>query len=801
MTGQTSSNGPGALSHLRVVETGDMPAAYCARLLGDLGADVVKVEPPGGDPNRWLPPFAGDVSGLERSLTFINANVNKRSIVLDLRSSAEDRAVFARLLETADILVEATSVGTLEEWGLSQDALLARNPRLVTVSMTPFGQTGPYHSYKGGEAVIQAMCGLSYMQGDNTKPPCLPPCHHGYQMAAAQAAFLGVAAARHARRTGAGQRIDLSLQEAVTYAAQGAVSRYSQRSEVPTRPGGAPRGGTGNTYRCADGRYVNVNLVYASQWHALAAEWMEDPIISQPEWLDSQFRAANADVSDAIIAEFIGRFTADEFTAEAQRRKIPTAPVNTIPEFLESAQIRERAWVQDAEHPVIGRYRAPGPPFRLSDSPVQFRRPAPLLGQHQQEVLAELGARPQQWSNGPASSAGAEAPMLDGVRVADLTRAFAGPIATMFLAYHGAEVIKVESADLEATRATGTYFAEYNRNKLSCTIDLRHPTGKDVMRRLLAVSDILIDNFSPRVIGQLGFGYEAVRSIRPDIIQVVMPGMGVTGPISSWVSWGTQVQAYSGQAYLWGYAESPIPSRAKIVLPDYIGAAYGALAMVAALEHRDRTGRGQLIELAQLETAASLLGPAILDYTVNGRAWDARGYREEMGAFYAPYGCYPCKGDEAWVVIACETDEEWRALVRVLGGPTWSADPRFSSRAGRREHWEELDHYLGDWTRHFTPFQVFRLLQSAGVPAGVVMTGEDLFRDHHLRARGHLVEVEHAAFGRLTFPGLAAIPSRSSANARTPAPWIGDHNEYVFQGLLGMRPEEVHSLTEEGALR
>lgn len=271
MSDQQKAATAGALSHLRVVELGDIPASYATRLLADLGADVIKVEPPGGDPNRWLPPFAADIEHAERSLTFINANTNKRSIVLDLGNSA-DRDIFSKLLAAADLFVEATPVGQLESLGFNDERLLQIHRGLVTVSLTPFGRTGPYRHYKGSDAIANASGGFLYAQGDDKRGPCTAPSHLAYQMASCLAAALGLAGLRHSRKTGRGQRIDISLQEALTFTNSSSVARYTLENRVERRPGAKYYGGAGtNIYRCKDGRYVHFTANLPQWWWTTSA--------------------------------------------------------------------------------------------------------------------------------------------------------------------------------------------------------------------------------------------------------------------------------------------------------------------------------------------------------------------------------------------------------------------------------------------------------------------------------------------------------------------------------------------------
>src|ERR1044072_3140814 len=296
-----------ALGHLRVIELGDIPASYATRWLADLGADVIKIEPPGGDPNRRLPPFAGNIEHLERSLTFIHANTNKRSIVLDLNHDS-DREIFARLLASANLFVEATPLGYLEKFAF-EDQRLKEFSHLVIVSLTPFGRTGPYRHYKGSDAIANATGGFLFGQGDNTKGQCTAPSHLAYQMAGTMAAMLGLAGVRHARATGAGQRIDMTLQEALTFTNSSSVARYSRENRLERRPGGKSYGGAGtNIYRCKDGRYVHFTTNMPHMWKEFAQNWMTDKSLAGPEWENPRYRDEHSSEVSKAFAAFIGQF-------------------------------------------------------------------------------------------------------------------------------------------------------------------------------------------------------------------------------------------------------------------------------------------------------------------------------------------------------------------------------------------------------------------------------------------------------------------------------------------------------------
>ena len=427
----------GALDHLRIIEVGDIPASYAARWLADLGADVIKVEPLGGDPSRLLPPFAGNIEDRERSLTFIHANTNKRSIVLDLEADAQ-RETFARLLACANLLVEATPFGYLEKFGFTDERFVSDFSHLVVVSMTPFGRTGLYRHYKGSDAISNATGGFLFGQGDDTKGQCTAPSHLAYQMAGAMAAMLGLAGIRHTRETGAGQRIDVSLQEALTFTNSSSIARYSRENRLERRPGGKAYGGAGtNIYRCKDGRYVHFTTNMPHMWKEFAQNWMTDKALAGPEWENPRYRDQHAEEVASAFANFIGQFDADDFANQAQARHLAAAPLNTIGEFVNCEQNRARGWLQEIEHPVIGKYKAPGAPMRLSLTPMRVRRPAPLLNQHRTEILAELGNLAPGKSSSQSDANRTRQPMLAGLRMADLTQQYAGPLGTELLAYYG----------------------------------------------------------------------------------------------------------------------------------------------------------------------------------------------------------------------------------------------------------------------------------------------------------------------------------------------------------------------------
>ena len=786
----TQSTEAGALSHLRVLEVGDKPASYAGHFLADLGADVVKIEPPGGAAERFEPPFAADVEGPDRGLSFIHFNANKRSVVMDLATEA-DRAAFLDLATTADILIEATPVSHLSDLGIGFEELQDRNPRLVMVSMTPFGQTGPLAQYKGNHAVTEAMSGVIFTLGDDTRAPSISPNELLSQVAGIHAANTALAAIFNNRHGGAGQRIDLSIQEIGTHMTTG-LADYSLTRAIRRRPGKEAVGGVTAIYETTDG-YAHIQPDFPHMWDALS-QWLNDPMFEGEEWKDREYRNQNRDVLQMILQPFVAGMSTEEVTGEAQRRKIPTGPINSVSDMVTSDHVKTLGSFIDRNHPEVGDYQSTTFPFRMNETPMQNRRPAPRVGEHQQEVLGQRNAQTTASSSRGGSRSTRKKP-LEGLRILDFTRVIAGPAGTQFLAYMGADIIKIESQNLAgAVRQPGPNFVDINRGKRSVVLDSRTAEARDIAMRLAETCDLVIDNFSAGVMDRLGLGYEAFKKVKSDIIAISMPGFGLTGPLRDWVAYGQILQAYTGLTYLWRAPETHVQACIKGPVADYVSAAELGLAVLSSVEYRARTGEGQFIELSMQEGLAHMLAPQSLEYTINKREPQPKGYQSTR---YAPNGAYACLGDDQWCVISVETDEEWAAFQAAAGEPGWALEERFQTKAGRIENRAALDAAISTWTAEYTPRQVMHFLQKAGVPAGMVQSSEDLFYDYHLIRRGHIVEVNHPEpWGPFAHQGLPWQFSDTPADAAIPAPKLGEHTDEVLSQILGMDAREIAALKE-----
>lgn len=784
----------GALSGLRILDLSGLPGQYGTRLMADLGADVIKVEPPEGDPVRFLSPFAGDVRDPERSLVFLHYNTNKRSVVIDVATS-EGQETLKKLVRTADVLVESFEPGYLDSLGLGYDDLAAVNPNIVMTSVSPFGQTGPYSGYKGSELQAQAMGGWMTIQGDPDQPPCMAPSNQGYVFAGIHAATASMHALLARDVIGRGQHVDVSMQEviATTFFL---VVRYSYTGEIEFRKGTFSQGGISAIYPAKDG-WVCMAPIQPHQWRALL-DWTGNPLFEDPVWTDRTTRVENSEFLDQILSDFTKDFTVAEFVEMAQERRIPCGPVLTVGQFTQNPNFESRNFLVELEHPVIGKYQATGVPFLFSETPARIVRSAPLLGEHTEEVLREAETlTPRTISSNGARHDG-QLP-LDGIRVVDFTRVWVGPYGIRQLGDFGAEVVKIESSLFDTNNRTGLVpmTPDLNRNKLGITLDLHKVEAQDMARKLVAVSDLVVDNYAPAAMGRFGFGYQALREINPEIIQLSMPGWGLSGPYRDRVSYGNQLIANSGLTYLWGHDTENIPAHAKLAYPDFLVGIMVSFALLSAVYYKRRTGKGQFIEIAQTEAIAHAMGVNHLDYFINGRDAMPKG---NVHPDFAPHNVYQCKGVDAWCAITCETDEDFRALARAIGREEWLEDSRLATVEGRREARAELDAAITEWTQMETPRQVMYVLQKARVAATAVQTNEDLFYDYHLRSKGFIVSQNHPDWGPLEHAGLAVRLSETPGAIRFHSSALGEHNDYVFHELLKLSETDVKALAEAGAL-
>ncbi len=806
----------GALAGLRVLECGEqVAAAFAAKLLGQLGADVVKLEPPQGDPLRRRGPFPPGKESVESGGLHLFLDQAKRSAALDL-STAAGQQQLARLAAAADVLLASGSPAWLEQQGLSSPALRQANPQLIVTLITPFGlQSADERDVPVRELADLAASGWLGISPGALDDPSLPPLKPFGQQAHYQAglhAAIATLAALAAREAGAGgQLVDVSTQAVLASQLESGLMHYLYNGRIASRLGTRIVGPWGMV-QLADGLFFLL-CVTEDEWKRFLdflgnPEWAESPLFA-----DRLVRAENNDALLGLIeSEMAGRTIAETYAA-MQARRIPCTPVNDMAALLRNEHLRAREAFVQLDHPDAGTLTHPGAPWKLSATPWQAGRRAPRLGEHTDEVLAEWTAPAARPAPNPAVLAGGAGNRLplDGVRVADFTWVWAGPVCTLQLAHLGADVIKIESTGrLDTVRSLppmwqeerginrSGYFNQYNQGKRSIALNLKQPEALEIAYELVRRSDVVTDNFSAGVMERMGLGYERLKQIKPDIIQISLAGHGQTGPIANYVAYGPTQVPMIGLMSLTGYPGG-IPREVGISYGDPNGGLQAALAVLAALAHRRRTGKGQAIDLSQWEAALPLVAEGLLAHQLSGRQPERMGNRDP---FEAPQGVYRCAGpgEDAWLALACWSDAEWQALAQAIGRADLAHDPALSDRAGRKAHEDRLDQAIGAWAAEQDANAAATRLRQAGVAAQVVATTRAVAEDQRLAAREFWVELPHP---ECTGARHAGIPWRFSATplaVRRAAPALGQHTDAVLREVLDLGEDRIAALRAAGAL-
>ena len=848
MTAET----PEMLAGLRVLDLTTGGALLCGRLLGDLGADVIVVEPPGGNPARYQAPFWHDQEGPNTSLFWLAYSHNKRSVTLDLHQES-GQASFRRLARTADMVIESFPPGYLHALGLGYPDLVQGHPRLIMTSITPFGQTGPRRHYRATDLITMALGGSAFLIGEPGRPPLRIGLPQAELHAGAEAAVATLLALHYRNRTNVGQHIDVSVQACVVWTLMNA-SHYPALGQ-PTRQRSGPYreslpGKRRMIYPCKDGDIVVIFFggpIGGRGCHRLV-QWMDEADLAPAHMLETDWDTwddlylaslgdeAQTEIArvEKALADFFIRFSMRQVYEQSLQRRLMLAPVSHAQTIMDDAQLAARAFFVPLDHPhVAATVPLPGPFARFSATPIRLHRSAPALGEHNRDILGheltlpiEVGkdarhASPAPWPRPPLPQTEPPSPPrpvpqsgrqpLHDVRVLDLTWYGVGPIGTKYLADHGAEVIKVESAlrpdglrqappwhgardDLN----TSQFFASYNTSKRSIALNLATLEGRQLLQRLVREwADVVVESFTPGTVAKWGLDYLALRPLRPDLIMLSTCMQGQTGPHAHYAGFGNMLAALCGFYHLTGYGDSgPMPIYGAYT--DFVACRFVAIALLAALEHRRRTGEGQYIDLSQYETSLHLLTPVLLNYAVNGRLTQRRGNECRQAA---PHGIYRCKGEDRWCAIAVTSEEEWQAFCRVLGSPSWTRQSRFATLDARLQHVQELERRVEAWTRQLPSLTVMELLQQAGVPAGVVQNGADLHRDPQLQHRGFFVTLEHPRMGRVPYDGHQFHLPQSPGALWSPAPLLGQNTTEILRDILHVSAVTIAQLQEQDILQ
>jgi crotonobetainyl-CoA:carnitine CoA-transferase CaiB-like acyl-CoA transferase len=767
----------------RVLEcSSGIAASYCGKMFADAGADIVKIEPPQGDPMRlWS---AGDKPGA----LFGYLAANKRSVI-----SCDD-ARLAEYVAGADlVLTDLTDGRSLH------DVTAEAGASTVVVAITPFGTTGPYVDQQiiANEFVLQALCGSIASRGWPGSEPLQAGGRLGEWLAGTFAAVVAAAAVRHARGGGGGAVIDLSIYESMVVA-MGSLSAMSasvlgddspltQRSlELPS------------IVPTADGM-VGFCTITAQQFQDFLVLIDRPDLLGDDDLASMPGRVRRRDEFLAVVQRWTETRTTDEIVELAVALRIPVTPIGTPASVLKVDHFVERGVFTESTRGAL----QPRVPYMSAAIATRAPGSPPDLGADTRHV------------NWPPRSSKPEPPRpdalpLSGVRVADFTAFWAGPVATQVLACLGADVVKIEGV----SRPDGMRFAggrpptwdrwwEWgpvflcsNTNKLGVSIELSLPHGRELAVDLIARSDLIIENFSPRVMANFDLEWEVVSAANPRAIMVRMPAFGLDGPWRDRVGFAQTMEQATGMAWMTGHLGGP-PIIPRGVC-DPIAGLHSAFAAIAALVVRDETNTGMQIEAAMVESALNIAAEVVLEYSQHGVELRRAGNR---GPGASPQGVYRCRGDDDWVALAVLDDATWRRLAALIGRPELGRDPVLMTQAGRRSQADPIDKLLGDWTAQRTVSDAVRTLREHGIAASAVVDPPALLDDEHLLARGFWETVEHPVVGSYRCTGMPfTFVDRPRRWVRTPPPLYGQHTEEVLTGLLGLTEEDLDRLRSAGAI-
>jgi crotonobetainyl-CoA:carnitine CoA-transferase CaiB-like acyl-CoA transferase len=771
------------LTGVRVLELSIRAGEAVTRLLADLGAEVLKIEPPGGSPARAARP---SVAGA--SVGFALQNANKRSTVLN-PGDESDRRRFLDLAAGADILVDDGLGGQAAVFGATADELVGRFDHLVVLSVTDFGTTGPHASWQATDPVLYAMSTALSRSGPPTGAPVLPPEGIASATAAVQATWATLAAYYHRLRCGRGDYIDFSRFEAVVQALDppfGTMGHSALAQGSTNTWHGRPRNqDVYPIFACKDG-YVRTCVMSQRQWHAMRA-WLGEPEQFQDPRYDrigARFSAAHE--IGALVTELFADQTMDELVAAGKRRKVPIAAVLTPAEVLSSPHFRAVGALAMLELAPGVDLAGPRGPFVVDGRRAGFRRPAPPSGADAAEWLGDAVPAQQ------ADCAGLRP--FEGLRILDLGIIVAGGELGRLFADLGAEVIKVEGQaypdGLRQTRAgqpMGEAFAWAHRNEQGFGVDLRRPEGAQILRRMVAGADAVFANFKPGTLAGLGFSYQELRNINSRIVLAESSAFGDRGPWSDRMGYGPLVRAATGVTRLWtsrdaGDGGQPSFLDAVTVFPDHIAARITAIAALAAVIRRDRTGQGAHVHISQAEVAVSLLDNTYV-------AEEARAARLHVCDDTAAHGVYACAGDDEWCAISIRNETDRTALATAMG----------REDLGRTDC--DITEAIAAWTRSLDKAEVTELLQQAGVPAGPMNRPADVLADPQIEHRKFFTAMTHPLFAVPLPSETGPAPYRNIPPAeQRPAPMPGEHTREVCQTVLGMDTADIDRLIADGVL-
>ncbi len=743
--------------------------------------------------------------------------------MLDLATAA-GRDALRDLASGADVLIESGMPGEMRSLGLGYPDLAAINPALVYVSITAFGQDGPKSGWPATDLTVVAAAMTLHLTGDADRPPVRVSVPQAFLHAGADAATGALLALHERRSSGRGQHVDVSAQQSCLQATQSTVLSIPLRCPVPQRAAGGVRAGDLEVrlvFPCRDG-HVSITFLFGPAIGPFTARFMEwiyeeggcDQATRDKDWIGYGLLLATGEEPldeyrrvQGVVEAFTRTKSKADLLETALRRRLLIAPVSTLDDLATSEQLADRKFWDFVDDPALSDQpiRAPGPMARFSGTPLARLGRPPRLGEHSESVENEA---PRRVSNPPVSGP-APRSALDGLKVLDLMWVMAGPAITRVLADYGATVVRVESATRTETARTISPFLDnipepersglffnMNAGKLNCAVNVAKPEAREVIEDLIRWADVVTESFSPRVMRAWRLGYEDVRQINPSVVMISSCLMGQSGPLSDYAGFGNLGAAFAGFYDPTGWPDRG-PAGPFGAYTDYVSPRYGLAALLAALDHRDRTGEGQYIDLSQAEASMPFLGPVIVSHAIGGTGQGRLGNRD---ADMAPHGVYPAAGDDQWIAIACQSDQHWKALCTLLGRPDLANDPGLTSAAGRLARAEEIDTELARSTVALNAASAARLLRGEGIAAHAVQSSLECFTDHQLLHRGHFVLVDHEIHDVVHVEGPRFKLSRTPGAVHRRISAVGGDTFAVLSEILGYSEDRITDLYAAEAL-
>lgn len=814
---QQKREAKGPLKGLKILDLGLAGAGPMGpTFLAEWGAEVTKVELPEiGNIFRRIPPLYNG-----QSFWFPIEARHKKSLTVDMHTDKGQEAI-KRLVKDFDLVLENYRPGTLERWNLSYDDLKEAKDDIILIRVSGFGQEGPYRRRTSYDTVGAAMGGVYHLTGHPEHPPALVGTGMCDYLTAAFNALASLIAIYHRNKTGKGQWADIPQYEAIFRLCEFTAAAYDKLGIVRERTGNRhPSIAPSDLYLTKDKQWVAIEAFNDRIFTRLAQAMGRDELVDDPRFKTAAGRAENSDAINGMVASWVGGKNLKEVVDMLVEARVPVSPVYSTKEILEDPHFKTRKSLIEMEDPVMGKLTLQNLVGRFSRTPSEIRDTGARLGEHNDEILrqwlrygeeeiaaimgkkGQIAVAPQRdiKEDKEEEIKGEDFP-LKGIKVLDLGCGLAGSFAATLLADFGAEVIKVEEPGVgDDLRHLPPFFKGVSlwwgvdaRNKKSITLDIRKEKGRELLKRLVNSSDIVIESFRPGTLEEWGLSYEELKKVNKGLIMLRASSFGQDGPYSHRLAGEAVASAISGFTFVNGFPDSP-PVRAGYSFVNYTAGVFGAMAIIAAVLERDQSGEGQWVDLALYEPMLRLSHENIPVYDKLGELRSRTGNRFSNTG--APIGLYETK-DGRWVAILAPEDKDFGRIVRAMGREEMAKDPRYATLLARKENGDMINEAVSHWVKGYSYKEIQEILESYEVPYSLVYDIKDIFEDPHYQTRRNIIEVEDPAMGTVKMQDVVPKLSLSPGQVKTTGPSLGQHNREILEALLGCSEEELSLLKAE----